>query len=165
MKYSLLIVALLGATLPILSGCGDSSGRQKTYKANGSVKVNGKPIEGAVVTFQLSGGKESAIGSTDAKGEFELSMFTPGDGAIEGQYNVAITKFTAPPPPATSEGAPGVIASGELGDNYAPPVGGTSGGDKGPKSPIPEKYANDQTSGLRATITPAGPNRFDFDLK
>jgi hypothetical protein len=165
MKLPCFLIALC-TTIAFFSGCGGDSGRPKTYKTTGSVKVNGKPIEGAVVTFQLSGGKENAIGSTDANGEFALSMFAPGDGAVEGQYNVAIAKHTTPPPAPTSSGAPGVIASGELGSDYAPPASSAaSGGDKGPKSPIPDKYSNDQTSGLRATISPAGPNRFDFDLK
>ncbi|AMV35162.1 hypothetical protein VN12_23755 [Pirellula sp. SH-Sr6A] len=166
MKLPNVLFAALCVTLSFATGCGGDSGRPKTYKTSGSVKVNGKPIEGAVVTFQLSGGKENAIGSTDANGEFTLSMFVPGDGAVEGQYNVAISKHTTPPPPQNSAGAPGVIASGELSEDYAPPAATASGGaDKGPKSPIPEKYSNDQTSGLRASVTPAGPNRFDFDLK
>lgn len=37
-------------TFAMLAGCGSSSG-PKTYKVTGTVTMNGKPVEGAVVTF------------------------------------------------------------------------------------------------------------------
>ena len=148
-------------------GCGSGSGFPKTYPVTGKVTLNGKAIEGAMVTFQLADGKENAIGSTDASGEFKLSMFQPGDGAVPGQYRVGIKKL----PPgelaaSTNAPPPGTLASGDIPADYAPPVAneGTTKA-KAPKSEVPEKYGNDQASGLRATVTESGPNRFDFDLK
>lgn len=148
-----------------LAGCGGSSGFPKTYPVTGTVKLNGKPIDGAMITFQLEGGKQNAIGTTDKNGEFSLSMFRPGDGAIPGQYKVSIKKEEAAPAP-TNVPPPGQIGSAELAADYAPPVEakGSTGGKK--KSEVPEKYGNDQTSGLRATVTEsASSNKFDFDLK
>lgn len=153
------IVALVA-----LVGCGGSSGFPKTYPVTGTVKLNGKPIDGAMVTFQLDGGKENAIGTTDKNGEFSLSMFRPGDGAIPGKYKVAIKKEDAAPPPSNIPPA-GTIGSAELSADYAPPAAspGPSAGKK--KSEVPEKYTNDQTSGLIATVSDSQPNKFDFDLK
>ncbi len=150
-----------------LIGCGSGSGFPKTYPVTGKVTLNGKAIDGAMVTFQLAEGKENAIGTTDASGEFTLSMFQPSDGAIPGQYRVAIRKLPTSEliAPANTP-PPGQLASGEISDSYAPPAaseGNTK--PKSAKSEVPEKYGNDQASGLRATVTEAGPNRFEFDLK
>jgi len=136
------------------------------YPVSGTVKFNGTAVEGATVTFQLTEGKENAIGSTDKSGKYSLSMFSPNDGAIPGQYKVSISKFEAPVAPKTTT-APGQIASGELAADYAPPssAGATSGGVKSPKNLLPAKYANGDSSALRAMVDAKKSNTFDFDLK
>jgi hypothetical protein len=162
LKYCLVLVI----SCCFVVGCGGDSGHPKTYPVTGSVKLNGKPVEGAVVAFQLAEGKANAIGSTDAKGEYTLSTFVPADGAVAGQYRVAISKFSTPPPDKAAL-QQGVVQSGDLPADYAPPgerEGGAAGA-SGPKNLLPAKYANDQTSALRATVTESGPNKFDFDLK
>lgn len=150
--------------LVVTAGCESSSGFPKTYPVTGTVKVNGKPIDGAVVTFQIESGKENAIGTTNASGEFKLSMFRPSDGAIPGQYRVAISKPTAA---TLSSGATpeGQIASGDLPADYEPPAESMAPAASNAKSEIPAKYSNDQTSGLRATVTESDENHFDFDLQ
>jgi hypothetical protein len=148
-----------------LIGCGPGSGFPKTYPVTGTVKFKGKPVDGAMVTFQLEEGKENAIGTTNTDGEFSLSMFQPNDGAVPGRYRVAVSKLPAAEVVSTAL-PPGQIASGDLPDDYEPPaqtVRPPSAGKS--KSEIPVTYANDQTSGLRATVTDAGPNNFDFDLQ
>jgi hypothetical protein len=151
----------------VLIGCSGSGGFPKTYPVTGSVKVNGKAIDGAVVTFQIDGGKENAIGLTDSTGKYTLTMFRPGDGAIPGQYRVAISKPTAAEVAKPNTLPPGQIAPAELPEDYAPPTE-TAGGAKaaaGAKSEIPAKYSNDQISGLRAVVSDSAPNVFDYDLK
>lgn len=155
---------LLMITLVALAGCGGSSGFPKTYPVTGTVKLNGKPIDGAMVTFQMESGKENAIGTTDKNGEFSLSMFRPGDGAVPGKYKVAIKKEDAAPV-ATNAPPPGQIGSAELPADYAPPVESKGGGGGKKKSEIPEKYANNATSGLIATVSDSQTNKFDFELK
>ncbi len=158
-------VFLFSITLVFALGCSGSTGRAKTYPVTGSVKHNGKAVEGATVMFQIMDGKESAIGSTDANGEFSLSTFSPSDGAVAGQYKVAISKY-ASPPAESKQLVQGQIQSGDLGNSYAPPAGKEGGSSDGaPKNLLPAKYANDQTSALRATVASSGTNRFDFDLK
>lgn len=147
----------------VTTGCGGDSGFPKTYPVTGKVTVSGKAIEGALVTFQRDSGKENAIGTTDKNGEFTLTMFQPGDGAVPGQYRIAVTK---PTPGTTSSTTlpPGQIGSPDLPADYGPPPENQGGGPSGPKSEIPAKYSNDTNSGLRATIV-AGPNNVPLDLK
>ena len=166
MFFKTISVFLAMLTCLLFGGCGGgSSGHPTTYKVSGSVKNNGTAVDGATVMFQLMEGKESAVGSTDAKGEFSLSTFAPNDGAVPGQYKISITKYSTPPVGA-KQLVPGQIQSGDLGDSYGgAPSGKDGSGDGSPKNLLPAKYANDQTSALRATVTSSGPNRFDFDLK
>lgn len=149
-----------------IAGCGGGdSSRPKTYKTTGVVKLNDRPVDGALVTFVLEGSTQSAIGSTDANGEFELSTFGPSDGAVEGQYSVAVSKVDVAAATDTTL-QKGVINSGELDAAYEPPaVASPSAVQQQPKSPIPEKYSNSQTSGLRATVSTSGLNHFEFNLK
>ncbi len=162
------VMGLFLAALTLNLGCsGNSSGRPTTYPVTGTVKLNGKPVEGAVVTFQLTDGKENSVGSTDKEGKFSLSMFGPNDGAIPGQYKVSISKFDVEPPKTTGMVA-GQINSGDLPAEYSPPAagGGTAGaGSTGPKNSLPAKFANYDSSGLRAMVDAKGKNSFDFDLK
>jgi hypothetical protein len=155
---------VLLCVLSLTWGCGGggASDRPKTYPVSGTVKLNGAPVKDAVVTFQLDGGKESAVGSTDADGKYALSTFGSKDGAVAGQYKITITKFDAPPAPTTPP--PGQIAPPGLSDSYAPPAGGGKAGGA-PKNLLPPKYANAESSALRATVNESGPNTFDFDLK
>ena len=85
LKYALLSTLVMATLL----GCGDSG--PKTYKVSGTVKLGGKPVEGALVVFTPSGEGKSAVGSTNDKGEFKLSTFGPGDGAVAGSYKIAIS--------------------------------------------------------------------------
>lgn len=155
----LLLVALI-----LNAGCGDNSNFPKTYPVTGTVKLNGTAVEGATVTFQLMEGKESAIGSTDKSGMFSLSMFRPNDGAVAGQYKVSISKDDVEPVKSSAL-VPGQIASGDLPADYGPPTSGGTKGATGPKNSLPAKYANGDSSALRATVDTKAKNHFDYDLK
>ncbi|MFO0943286.1 MAG: carboxypeptidase-like regulatory domain-containing protein [Pirellulales bacterium] len=161
--------ALTRLVIPVLcvciAGCGGSSGFPKTYPVTGKVTMNGKAIEGAMVTFKLEEGKENAIGTTDSKGEFTLSMFQPGDGAVPGAYRITVTKLPPGVTASASTPPPGQLGAADLPSDYAPPTPDTNkGGPAAPKSEIPAKYSNEQSSGLRATVV-AGANNIPLDLK
>ena len=149
--------------LATLFGCSSNSGFPKTYKVSGTVKQGGRPVEGALVTFVPAQGNKSAVGSTNASGEYKLSTFGPSDGALPGAYKISITKTTvvAPSPSALPQG---VIASGEISDSYAPPTTSDSGAKVANKNSLPVKYASEQTSGLIATVGESDKNVFDFEL-
>ncbi len=157
-KFGLLQFCLFAA----LAGCGKTD-FPTTYKVNGTVTVQGKAVEGALVTFVPTDGQKVALGSTDADGQFKLSTFSPSDGAQAGGYRITVTKLSVPatgsPPPLP----PGVLADGNITESYAPPKG--KEGVKGKsKNLLPEKYASESSSGLVATVAENDKNRFQFEL-
>lgn len=159
-RYLLLVFALL-------VGCkSEGSGLPKTYKATGTVTLNGKPVEGATVTFYPVDGTGSSIGVTDSSGKYSLTTYRSNDGAVPGQYKVSIVKVPAGAPPAKTALPAGQLASGDLDASYVPPpVTNIAESDSEPKSEIPAQYANADTSALRGTITASDDNVNDFPLK
>lgn len=145
--HDLALGFIIGAVC-FLSGCSSKrpSDRPQTYPVTGIVTYQDKPVDGATVTF--IGEKYSATGKTDANGRYRLTTFQPGDGAVPGEYQVIITKFIAPTLQDNQESEPS-------GDEVQQPVF---------KSELPEKYANPQTSHLRAKIV-SGPTELDFPLR
>src|SRR5687767_5188166 len=81
------LTVLLGAT----AGC---DGRRTPVAVSGTVTLDGKPVEGATVTFHLVGDDTEgrpATGQTDKTGTFRLT--TGGeDGARPGEYKVVVVK-------------------------------------------------------------------------
>jgi hypothetical protein len=85
-----------------LNGCGD--GKIKRYPVTGTVMVDGKPAEGALVFFCPVDPKPELenlrpFGTTDATGTFELTTIEENDGAPAGQYKV-LAKWPQPMPAA-----------------------------------------------------------------
>lgn len=104
--------------------------------------MNGQPVADANVNFQLADGSRSASGVTNSQGRFELTTFAAGDGALPGEYLVAVTQFEKPPKGA---GVP------DDHPDYNPTLGNFV-----PRNLLPEKYANPQTSELTATVSESG---------
>lgn len=114
-----------------IAGCGD--GKIATFPVSGMVQVDGKPAEGVVVVFCPTEGsedflKERPFGNTDAQGKFQLTTFTPQDGAPAGNYRVMIN-WPAPRPAGGDPNRP-AAAMDRLG----------------------YRYVNPETSGLTATV-------------
>lgn len=150
-------------------GCsgGSNGNRPPTYPVSGTITLNGKPVDGATVTFEPMEGKGSAVGSTDAQGKYNLSTFNSGDGAIEGQFKVSISKYLTPVVKPSTSTPPGTFGPPGLPDDYSPPVvgsGASRGASAGPKNELPAKYANVETSALRATVDKKS-NTIDFEMK
>ena len=81
-----LIVLLVAA-----AGCG---GRRTPVPVSGTVTMDGKPVEGATVTFHLLGDDKEgrlATGQTDRTGTFHLKTGNEA-GARPGEYKVVIVK-------------------------------------------------------------------------
>jgi hypothetical protein len=82
---------ILAAAALVLAGAGCDD----KVKVKGVVTLDGKPIEGAVVTFILeSGGGQSASGTTQKDGSFRLTTLKENDGIRPGNYKVTVTKVT-----------------------------------------------------------------------
>lgn len=141
------LVALIG-----MLGCGRGGAqRPPTHAVSGVVTLGGKPLADAVVTFRPLGGQQPANGTTDAAGTYSLTTFSAGDGAMAGDYAVAIMKYEAPAPVAASADE----------DSYVPPTGQLPA----PKNVLDKKYADTKSSGLTATVAAGPGNTIDFELK
>lgn len=136
-----LIVLFAGcAFLICVSGCGDSP---HLAPVQGAVTLDGKPIGPGNILF-IPAGRESprgkaASGSFEADGQFNLTTYDKGDGALVGEHTVVITPR-----------APGAEPGGEYPTNSKLP-------------PIPKKYSNVAQTPLKATVND-GLNTIDFPL-
>ncbi|MDA0589273.1 MAG: hypothetical protein O2820_03705 [Planctomycetota bacterium] len=75
--------------LVMLSGCGSESTSVPTAPVSGKVTLNGKPLQGAIVSF----GRPDFVGTgkTTADGSYSLAT-----GAAIGENKIWIKKFVAP---------------------------------------------------------------------
>lgn len=137
----------------VLVGCGPSlpAGSKPTYKTTVTVMYKGAPVEGATVTF-IGPESTNAVGMTDAQGKAKMKTYVEGDGAVEGQHKVLISKIE------TIGGAP---AADQDSPNYVPPVNVPP---PQIKYHLPQKYEAPGTSGLTADVK-KGPNEISFELK
>jgi hypothetical protein len=141
-------VVLFLQALPVLSlvGCsGEKVNRPDPVLVTGVVTHNGSPVEGANVIFQPAGHNFAATGRTDATGTFKLTAFEPDDGAVPGEYKVAVTK---------SE----VTVTGGGGSDDSPTT-------TKEKLLLPIKYARADGSGLVASVKSGAENKFEFKLE
>lgn len=136
-------LCLLLCVINLLTGCSGSGG-PTLVPAKGVVTFKGSPIEKIAVVFMPVGGKgQLAEGKTDASGKFELQTKEPGDGAMVGEYKVSF-KYVS---------------------DVIPDMPGFAGGKQAEPSPIPLKYADENKSGITATVAAsASKNDFKFDL-
>jgi hypothetical protein len=117
-----------------------SSGRKPVHPVRGRVLVNGKPAAQAQVLFHPVQNDETEprpTGQTDDQGYFTLTSYANNDGAPEGEYAVTVTWFR-------------VARSGKE--------------ELVPYNVLPPRYASQQTSRLRATVTPGSNELTPFQL-
>src|SRR5688500_6533032 len=77
--------------LVLLAGCGPSG--PAMVKDTGTVTLDGTPVDGASVMFVPVSTVKPAQGKTDAAGKFTLNTdpSKPDDGALEGEYTIAVS--------------------------------------------------------------------------
>jgi hypothetical protein len=129
----------LALLLFFLASC-NSSNNPKTYPVTGKVTYRGQPVTSGMVMLSPVDSGHAATGNLEKDGSFRLTTFQKDDGAVPGEYHVAIQVF-----PAEGAGLPGAEFGGK-----APP--------------IPQKYASAMSSGLTAEIKDA-ENALEFSLK
>ena len=114
-------------------------------QVGGVVTLDGQPLTKGQVQFVPDSSKGTkgrmAVGLIGADGRFQLTAFKPGDGALVGFHKVVII---------CEEDMPAF-------DPKSPPPP--------PKSLIPVRYTNANTSGLTAEVKSAGKNDFTFALE
>jgi hypothetical protein len=142
----------------VLAGCW-GTGRPPTYPVTGTVTWKGKPVEGARVVFvpQDPGG-QAAAGITDAQGRYRLTTFVEGDGALEGEYRVKVTKYEVRNPTQAEKQAYLSIED-EQKMRFA--------GDELPTPParnlLPKPFEDEHTSGIVHKV-PRQPSTLDIAL-
>jgi len=144
------IVCALGCT------ASDDSGLPKRVPAKAIVTYEGKPVEGATVTFG-DAAIRGAVGNTDESGEVTLWTYEPGDGVIPGKYTVAIRKLEvlALPDPET--------VSPEEYSRMAHEMNRALSG--APRHLVPKRYSKAETSELTAEVVDGSENVFTFNLE
>ena len=142
------VLALVGA------GCG--GGDEKT-PVSGVVKLDGQPVEGAMVTFVPAGAGKGQIasGMTDKEGVFRLTTTTPGDGAFPGDYKVTIVYAEAPEAPP-AKGMKEAFTGFEKAQKQK--LGP-------PRYKIPPKYRSPHQSPRTQKVPPEGEVLFEINSK
>jgi hypothetical protein len=145
-----------GVGLALLLGC--NKGGPELQAVTGAVLLDGAALEAATVTFVPVGGDGIyASGITGSDGRFVLNSSAagaqPGAGAVEGDYQVTITKSDVE-----------VIMLPDPDDPAYDPLASvaTKGKGKG-MGLVPKDYGSKETSGLTATVG-AGSNDLTFEL-
>lgn len=135
----------LGAGLWLLcltacSGCFGGSSGPKPVPVSGIITLDGKPLQGARVTFDSD--QRPAVGITSTDGSYKLSL-----GALPGEYRVTIGD-----PPGNA--------------GMTRPMAAPFAGDKPEPIPVtlPLKYSDPAQTTLKFTVTDAGSEVADFSL-
>jgi carboxypeptidase family protein len=153
-RTSVLIVAVLLT----LGGCSGGRKHPATAPVSGTVTYQGKPVEGATVSFSLVGGGGVSTAITDATGKYVLRTFGEADGAVPGDYKVTITKIKA------EDRNPGKTPE-QISEEYAAIL---ARGEQIPEPVItylvPEKYSTAKTTPEQRTVKAGEPNVIDFQL-
>jgi hypothetical protein len=113
---------------------------------SGHVRLDGRPLEGASITFRSE--REQYPALTDAEGRYELRP-----GAAPGDYRVTVGKLEG--------SAEAMLAADPAAAGHVPASHGPVGT---PKQAVPTRYSDPQTSELRFMVAEPGTTRADFDL-
>jgi hypothetical protein len=139
-----------------LAGCGSGApaGARPTKPVKVTVTYNGKPVEGATITFVFQGTEPiSANGKTDAQGVAKMKTYIEGDGAVLGKHKVLVMKVeTTGETPSVDQNSP----------DYKPPTGNEPPPQI--KHLVPAKYGEFAKTDLTAEVT-GGTNDIKLDLK
>jgi hypothetical protein len=91
-----------------------------------------------------------ASGFTDNEGKFELTTYSPGDGALPGDYVITVSKFQGNDRPASGAGDMDPKEMAKLMKQHADLVKKS----RGAPVTIPAAYADANKSHLKATVIP-----------
>jgi hypothetical protein len=134
--------AIRGVAMALLilvaAGCGPRD--PKTYPVKGTVTLDGKPVAGAGVMLIPAAGRP-AHAATDQNGNFTMSTFREGDGALPGENAITVSLVKTVGATANAEGLEGDFDPAKIHDEWV----------------IPEKYSKAKTSGLSVEVTASTP--------
>jgi hypothetical protein len=147
-KWQHVAIALSVSAIVVVLGCGgDDSGLGRRYSVSGKVTYNGAPVPHGTVNFVPT--KPPVPEGHAATGEIKDGYYSLGttgnnDGALPGEYNVAIVALDVNmAAAASSKEAGGLPHQGDPAFQKA---------QKNAKKLVPAKYGLSETSGLKATV-------------
>jgi hypothetical protein len=151
---TLQVIATALFAMGAILGCG--SKYPETAKVRGTITIEGKPVASGRVMFVPDHGVP-AIGEIQPDGSYQLTTFSPGDGAVLGKHRVTIQSLAITNPQSDPKSFEEEVARATKPEAAAPPV---------PQVEwiIPERYDNESTSGLEAQVA-KGMNEINFDVK
>jgi hypothetical protein len=132
--------ALLAAIALCTASIGCGGGSPRPVVVRGQVTYQGRPLGTGTVAFIPAEPGPPATGQIQPDGQYTLSTFRPGDGALPGRYAVMVI--------AVGD------TTGHLPDEANPPA----------SLLIPRKYASHRTSDLTADVSEAN-NVIPLELK
>ncbi len=147
-KWQPVAIALSVSAAVVVLGCGgDESGLGRRYKVTGKVTYKGEPVPHGTVNFLpvKPAPPEGRAATGEIKdGYYSLTTVGDFDGALPGDYNVAIVALDMDLAAAASSAKEGgMIHQGDPAHQKA---------QKNAKKLIPTKYGVSETSGLKATV-------------
>jgi hypothetical protein len=141
-------------------GCGGGSGDTTKYApVAGIVTLDGKPIEGATVSFVPKKTGQMSFGLTGPDGKFSLKSAAGQTGAAVGDHGVTVVLVLDLSPPAPKASA----------DDLAPPTPAELGNTDQPNATsgmkfiIPERYGKPGV--LSATVPDSGLSDHKLELQ
>ena len=138
---------LIGATLLLALGCGGGERTEGLAPVTGRITYDGQPVPAGQIHFYPADGKRQSSGTIDADGNYALTSYKPGDGALIGKHRVVIdaTRPMDPlPDPDTLDAT-----------KAAPP--------KPPERILPAQYYDRATTPLEREVKD-DDNVIDFDI-
>jgi hypothetical protein len=155
---------LVGLTVLLFAGAG-CDGRRAPVPVSGTVTLDGKPVEGAIVTFHLVGDDKegrAVTGRTDETGTFRL---TTGNepGARPGEYKVVIVKNVLAGPKVKMPDFPDTPEGRNQREHF---LWKQFGDDQLPyRNVLPDRYADLKTTPLTCKVPGDGPVHFPLTSK
>ena len=133
------MVAICFIGIAVGSGCFSQPKGPQPVPVSGKITLDGKPLQGARVTFDSD--QRPAVGITSTDGSFKLSL-----GALPGEYRVAVGD------PPGSGGMTRPMAAPADGKPEPVPV------------VLPLKYSDPKQTQLKFTVPAKGTTAADFSL-
>lgn len=147
------VLQCFAACLLCATGCGESA---RLAPVSGTVRINGKPLAKAGVTFTPVVGGRPAWATTDEQGRFTLTTFSANDGAFVGDHSVTVAEVESVAPVVPKNADP------DFASLYAELPTRQAG--KTAKPALDAKFASRSTSGLSFTVKANEENQAEFDL-
>ena len=148
----------------VMSGCG--SDKPAMGQVRGVVTVGGKLTPNLEVNFQAKDSPRISVGVTNDKGEFVLSTFDTGDGAIVGENLVSFreivsstTGAASPVSDSNRPSPPAQLVTGKVDPSqFSKTLSGTG-------KVVPQKFTSPVTSGIKRSVVSGNSNVFRIDLE